>query len=80
MPELETCSRDRIKEIQEEKLLLCVKFLYECSPFYREKFKKAKLHPSDIKSLKDLSKIPITTKTEMVENVKANPRGEPIPR
>jgi len=73
VPELETCSRDRIKDIQGEKLLLCVKFLYECSPFYREKFKKAKLHPSDIKSLKDLSKIPITTKTEMVEDVKVNP-------
>ncbi|MDP2727963.1 MAG: AMP-binding protein, partial [Dehalococcoidia bacterium] len=72
-PELETCPRDKIREIQEEKLLVSVKYLYEYSPFYREKFEKAKLHPTDIKSLDDLLKIPITTKTEMVEDVKANP-------
>lgn len=73
VPELEMCSRDRIKEVQEEKLLVSVKYLYEYSPFYREKFKKARLHPSDIRSLNDLAKIPITTKGEMVEDVKANP-------
>jgi phenylacetate-CoA ligase len=72
-PELETCSRDRLKEIQSDKLVVAVRFLYEFSPFYREKFKRAKLSPSDIKSLDDLWKIPITTKTEMVEDVKANP-------
>jgi len=72
-PELEKCSRDKIREVQEEKLLVSVKYLYEYSLFYREKFKRAKLHPSDIKSLDDLVKIPITTKMEMVEDVKANP-------
>lgn len=72
-PELETCSRDKLREIQEEKLPVATRFLYECSPFYREKFKKAKLRPSDIRSLDDLPKIPITTKVEMVEDVKANP-------
>ena len=73
VPELEMCPRDRIREVQEEKLLVSVNYLYEYSAFYRNKFKQAKLHPSDIRSLDDLTKIPITTKTEMVEDVRANP-------
>jgi len=72
-PDLETCSRDKIKEIQSEKLEVLVRYLYECSEFYNEKFKRAKLTPKDIKSIDDLVKIPITTKDEMVESVEKNP-------
>ena len=35
------------------------------SPFYRERFKKEGLKPSDIKSLDDLRKIPFTTKQDL---------------
>ncbi|MDO8784590.1 MAG: AMP-binding protein [Syntrophales bacterium] len=72
-PELETCSRDKIKEIQSEKLEVLVRYLYECTSFYHEKFKKARLTPKDIKSIEDLVKIPLTTKTEMAEDVEKNP-------
>ncbi|MDY6864064.1 MAG: AMP-binding protein [Thermodesulfobacteriota bacterium] len=67
-PELETCSRDRIKEIQSEKLEIAFKYLWEYSAFYKDKFKKAGLTPKDIKSVDDIYKIPITRKKEWSEN------------
>lgn len=55
----------RLKEIQNRKLRAVVKHAYEHTPFYRRKFDQAGVKPSDIKSADDLSKIPITTKTEI---------------
>ncbi|MBI2820002.1 MAG: hypothetical protein HYX73_08490, partial [Acidobacteria bacterium] len=72
-PELETCSRQKLKDVQEEKLNVLVRYLYDCSPFYRAKFDRAKLRPSDIRSLADLPKLPITTQQEMAVDVQANP-------
>lgn len=71
--ELETAPREKLKEIQEEKLRVVVKYVYEYSPFYREKFQQAKLLPSDIKSLEDLHKIPVTTRDEMARDINKNP-------
>ena len=67
-PELEICSRDKIKEIQSEKLELAFRYLWEASAFYRDKFKRAGLIPKDIRSVDDLYKIPITKKKEWSEN------------
>ena len=72
-PELETARPERIREIQSEKLAAAVRYLYECSRFYREKFDRAKLAPSDIKSLEDAWKLPFTTKQELVEDASAAP-------
>ncbi len=72
-PELETCSREELKEIESEKLRVLVEYMHEYSPFYREKFRRAKLKPSDIRSLEDLPKVPLTTTREMAEDVLAHP-------
>src|SRR5262245_31273894 len=58
-PVLETASRARIAEIQEEKLRALIPFLYEESAFYRERLRAAKLTPADIRSISDLPKIPV---------------------
>lgn len=72
-PELETCSRQRLRDIQNEKLEVLIPYMLAYSPFYRKKFNQAGLAASDIKSVDDLYKIPPTTKTEMVADVAANP-------
>lgn len=72
-PEIDAASRDKIKEIQSEKLQIAFRYLYECSPFYQKKFKQAKLSPKDVKSIEDLHKIPITTRAEMTKDVEENP-------
>jgi phenylacetate-CoA ligase len=42
--------------------------VYEKSPFYHQKFVEAGLHPSDIISLDNLSKIPLTNREELEKN------------
>jgi len=72
-PELDTAPRSGLREIQSEKLVAAIRYVYECSPFYRAKFDALKLKPADIKGIDDLGKIPVTTKAEMARNVVEHP-------
>ncbi len=67
-PEYETMPVSERKELQRERLRNIVKIVYEKVPAYREKMKKLKLTPDDIKSLDDLPKLPFTLKDDMREN------------
>ena len=71
--EIETMSRKKLQALQLERLKEQVKRCYQNSDFYREKFDRASLRPSDILSLKDLVKIPFVTKEELRDEQKAYP-------
>lgn len=64
----ETMSRAEIEEIQLERLKETVNRVYEKVKPYREKMEEAGVKPSDIKTLKDLSKLPFVTKQDMRDN------------
>ncbi len=66
IPEIEKSSRKKIKTFQEKKLREALSYLERHSPFYSELFKKEKTNISEIKTLEDLVKIPVTTK-EMLQ-------------
>jgi phenylacetate-CoA ligase len=53
-PRLDAASRDELIAIQSEKLRAAVPFLYENSPFYRRRFDRLGLLPSDIRHTGDL--------------------------
>lgn len=72
-PGLETASRDRIREIQSDKLAAAVAYLYDYSPMYRAKLDAAKLRPADVRSVDDLWKLPILQKQEFVDSQVAHP-------
>ena len=73
-PRLDTASRDEIRAIQEAKLAALLPFLYENSPFYRRRFDRLGLLPSDIAGLDDLiAKWPVVDKIEMSEDARAHP-------
>jgi phenylacetate-CoA ligase len=57
-----------LKELQLKLLKKQVHRIYEKSNFYRRKFKKASLKPSDIRNLDDVMKIPLTTREELEQN------------
>lgn len=63
--EVETASREKIKEIQLNNLKECVKRVYSNVPLYKEKFDEAGITPQDIKTLDDLQKIPFTYKEDL---------------
>ena len=70
---LETCSRDELIAIQNDKLKALTPFLYENSAFYRRRFDRLSLAPTDIRTVDDLEKWPVVDKSEMMEDATANP-------
>ena len=61
-------SADQRFVLQSEKLVRTVKYVYERQKPYREKMDAMKLKPSDIKSIKDLYKLPFTLKSDLRNN------------
>ena len=62
---IETASRDEISSLQLERMKWSLTHAYENSPFYRQRFDEAGVHPSDLKTLSDLAKFPFTTKKDL---------------
>lgn len=61
----ECMSRDEMEQLQLSRLMDTVRRVYENVPSYREKMANAGLKPEDIKSLKDLQKLPFTYKQDL---------------
>ncbi len=75
-PEIERISRKALRELQNERLRWQVRRCLAKSEFYREKFKKAGLKASHIKTVDDLVYVPVVTKQELRdEQVKHPPFG-----
>ncbi len=66
--EIESASRCELEAIQSLALVRMVKRVYENVPLYRKKFDEIGVKPSDIKSVKDLHKLPFTYKSDFQEN------------
>ncbi|MBQ0099261.1 MAG: phenylacetate--CoA ligase [Firmicutes bacterium] len=64
----ETLSRKEIEEIQLERLKETVNRVYEKVLPYRKKMDEVGVKPSDIKTLKDLSRLPFVTKQDLRDN------------
>ncbi len=61
----ETLSRAEMEGLQLERLQETVQRVYDKVPYYRAKMEAAGVTPQDIRSLKDLQKLPFTTKQDM---------------
>jgi len=72
-PELERATRGQLEEIQSDKIAAAAAYLYEDSPFYRRKFDEVRLRPSDVRSVEDLWKVPITRKQEWADDIREHP-------
>ena len=65
---IETASRDELRALQLERLKKTVQHAYDNVPHYRRSFEAAGVHPSDLKTLEDLSKFPFTVKKDFRDN------------
>lgn len=65
---IERASRDEMRALQRERLARSLRHAYDNVPFYRRKFDETGLHPSDIRELSDLAKVPFTVKTDLRDN------------
>lgn len=66
--QIETASGEELREIQSRRLIRAVKSCYENVPFYKKKFDEMGLSPEDIKSIDDISKLPLTEKQDLRDN------------
>ncbi len=62
--EVETASREELRELQDERLRATVRRAYENVDFYRRAFDGAGVSPDEFGGVEDLSKLPLTTKED----------------
>lgn len=65
---IEIASRDEIAALQLKRMKWSLKHAYDNVPFYRLSFDAAGVHPDDLQDLSDLSKFPLTAKTDLRAN------------
>ena len=61
------------KNGRQERLKQFVKYAYQNSPAFRERLDGLGLKPQDIQKIKDLEKLPVVRKDELIELQRANP-------
>jgi len=66
--EFETMPREALEAIQLRRLQSVVARVYNTVPFYRKRFDEVGVEPDDIRTLKDLLKLPFTYKDNLREN------------
>ena len=76
--EFETLPREALEAIQLKRLQATVERTYNNVPFYRKKFDEKGIKPEDIRSLKDLSLLPFTIKTDLRDNYPFGLFSEPM--
>ena len=62
-------SKEKLLNLQHDSLKKVVKNAYENTPYYNRLFKQLHLSPQDIKTVKDLNRIPIISKQDIRENI-----------
>ncbi len=67
-PEIEAMDRERLADLQLQRLKETVKRCEEMVPFYRAKLREMEMTWKDIQSLEDVEKLPFTTKDDLREN------------
>jgi len=71
--DLEAMSAEARGKYQQEKLSLTVDHAYRHAPAIKELFAQVGVNPQHIRTAKDLEKLPITRKTDLIERQKAIP-------
>ncbi len=67
-PNLECMSREKMRELQGQKLKKIVAHAYEHSPFYKKRFDEYGVKPADINNIDDITKLPFTVKQDLRDN------------
>jgi len=69
MEEVQYYSRNRILELQWERLSAMLQHAYDTCPFYTKRFQAAGLNPKKMESFDDLEKLPVLTKADIQNNL-----------
>ena len=64
-PEIETAPREKILEIQNEKIVRQVRHVWDNVPYYRDLMIKKGVTPEDIRGVEDIKKLPFLSKADL---------------
>jgi len=67
-PQIETMPQDRLRELQGERLARLVRYVHERVPFYRRRLDEAGVDPGSVRSIDDVTRLPITRKSDLHDN------------
>ena len=76
--EHECMPRAKIKELQLERLKRLVRYCYDNSPYYKQKFDENKIDPDKLRVLSDLKYLPFTSKVDMRDSYPTGMFGKPL--
>ena len=77
-PEIECAPREKMIELQNERLLKQVRHVWEDVPYYRKKMEEKGVTPDDIKSIDDLYKLPFLSKDDLRDAYPYGLLGKPL--
>jgi phenylacetate-CoA ligase len=66
-PKMESMPLNELKKLQLKRLKNTVKYIYDNNKFYRNRLKDASVRPDNIKTLKDIERLPFLTKQDLRE-------------
>lgn len=66
--QIEAWPRERLRQLQNERLLQMMSYVYERVPFYKELLDRSGLQPGDIRSVEDLPRLPFTRKQDLKDH------------
>jgi phenylacetate-CoA ligase len=72
-PEVETLTSSALKTLQRERLRWQLERCYRESPFYRERFDRAGVHPEGLHRLEEIRRLPFITKQELRDEQARHP-------
>ena len=77
--EMECMPREKMRQLQGEKLRRIVRHAYDNSTFYRKRLDAHGVHPDDIKDIDDIVKLPFTVKQDLRDNYPFGMMAVPMP-
>ena len=75
---IECMERESLEALQSERLVKQIKRVYERVPLFKKRMDDLNLKPSDIKSIKDLPKLPFSNKQDLRDNYPYGLFAEPL--
>ena len=75
--ETECAPRGKLRELQSERLVSQVRYVWEHVPYYREKMEQAGVSPADIRGIGDIGKLPFLSKDDLRKSYPDGLRGVP---
>lgn len=77
-PEIETMPLEQLQDLQSERLVKQVKYVYDNVKFYHDKMDEAGVKPEDVKEIEDLHKLPFINKDDLRDQYPYGLLGVPL--